>query len=98
MSHPPRRDARPHQAVKDHFATNVERLRRDKGITSEELAGRSSIEPRELREILRGNQEAGYGTIARLAAALGVNPGDLFDGIAWISPDVGEGRLEVDEG
>lgn len=52
----------------------------------EQLADRSDIETRELGDILSADREAPYGTIAALAGALGVEPGELFEGIRWIPP------------
>jgi len=63
----------------------------------EGLARRSQIDEREVREILSGNREARYGTIALIAGALGVEPGELFRGITWIPPSAGRpGRYEID--
>jgi transcriptional regulator with XRE-family HTH domain len=90
--------AETHEEARERFAANVERLRRGKGITAAELAERSLIDPGELKEILRGEREAGYATIALLAGALEVDPGELFRGIAWIPPEEGgEGRFEIEE-
>lgn len=83
--------------ARERFAANVERLRRRDGPTVEELADRARIDPRELTEILGGKREAGYATIARLAAALGAEPDDLLRGIRWIPPGAdGQGRFEVE--
>jgi transcriptional regulator with XRE-family HTH domain len=87
-----------HEEARERFAANVERLRRGKGMSTEELAERSTVDPRELGEVLRGDREAGYATIALLAGALEVEPGELFRGITWIPPaEGGEGRFEVEE-
>jgi transcriptional regulator with XRE-family HTH domain len=90
--------AETHEEARERFAANVERSRRSKGISVEALAERSTVDPRELDEILRGDREPGYATIALLAGALGVEPGELFAGITWIPPEEGgEGRFEVEE-
>jgi transcriptional regulator with XRE-family HTH domain len=84
--------------VRERFAANIERLRRRDGLSVEGLAARSQIDPHELRRILRGDEEADYGTIVLLAGALGVEPGELFEGIAWIRPGRdGGGGFKVDE-
>jgi transcriptional regulator with XRE-family HTH domain len=67
--------------ARERFAANVERLRRRDRLSVEELAERSDVEPGELREILAADREAAYGTIAALAGALGVEAGELFEGI-----------------
>jgi transcriptional regulator with XRE-family HTH domain len=90
--------AETHEEARERFAANVERLRRGKGISVEALAERSTVDPGELGEVLSGDREAGYATIALLAGALGVEPGELFRGIAWVPPEEGgEGRFEVEE-
>ena len=51
----------------------------------------------ELEEIVRGEREAGYRTIASLADALGVDPEALLRGIRWIPPtEDGRGRFEIE--
>ncbi len=75
--------------ARERFAANIERLRRREGLSVEELARRSEVDAGELGEILRADREAGYGTIAALAGALGVQAGELFEGISWTPP--GEG-------
>jgi transcriptional regulator with XRE-family HTH domain len=90
--------AETHEEARERFAANVERLRRGRGISAAELAERSTVDATELGEILRGGREPGYATIALLAGALAVDPGELFHGIAWIPPEEGgEGRFEVEE-
>ena len=84
--------------ARERFAANIERLRRREGLSVETLAELSRIDGPELREILRGHREADYTTIALLAEALGVEPGELFEGIAWIPPgEDRHGRFEIDE-
>jgi transcriptional regulator with XRE-family HTH domain len=72
--------------ARQRFAANIERLRRRDGLSVEELAQRADVDARELEEILRADREASYGTIAALAGALGVEVGELFEGIRWIPP------------
>jgi transcriptional regulator with XRE-family HTH domain len=67
--------------ARERFAANIERLRRRDGLSVEELAARSDLDEAELREILGAEREAAYGTIAALAGALGVEAGELFEGI-----------------
>jgi len=84
--------------ARERFAANIERLRRRDGLSVEALAERSLIEVRELEEILRGESEATYTSILLLAGALGVEPGDLIEGIRWIPPGDGHpGRYAIDE-
>jgi transcriptional regulator with XRE-family HTH domain len=72
--------------ARERFAANIERLRRRDGLSVEELAARADVDARELEEILGADREAAYGTIAALAGALGVEVGELFEGIRWTPP------------
>jgi transcriptional regulator with XRE-family HTH domain len=72
--------------ARERFAANIERLRRRDGLSVEELSARSDVDARELKEILSADREAAYGTIAALAGALGVEAGELFEGIRWTPP------------
>jgi transcriptional regulator with XRE-family HTH domain len=56
------------------------RLRR--GLTQEALARRSRISRPNLSAIERGRREVSLGTLRGLAAALGIRPGILVDGVA----------------
>jgi transcriptional regulator with XRE-family HTH domain len=79
------------------FAANIERLRRRGGSSVEGLAARSGVDADELTQILAADREAGYGTIAALAGALEVEPGELFEGISWVPGEEGRaGGLEVE--
>lgn len=79
------------------FAANVERLRRQHGYSSEQLAERSRIGSDELGAILRGEAEASVEAMYRLAGALGVTPGEFHEGVAWIPDGEGGGEFRVDE-
>lgn len=84
--------------ARERFAANIERLRRRDGLSVEDVAARSQIDPDVLRRILCADKEADYRTIVLLAGALGVEPGELFEGIAWIPPGQDDGgRFKVDE-
>jgi transcriptional regulator with XRE-family HTH domain len=84
--------------ARERFAANIQRLRLHDGLSVEVLAERAGLDGRELSEILRGDGEASYGTIALLAGALGVEPEGLFQGIRWIPPEGDDGgRFEIEE-
>jgi transcriptional regulator with XRE-family HTH domain len=80
---PTERDAR------ERFVANVEDLRRRTGLSREEFAQRSQVDSAELMRILRGELEAGAGAIYMIAGALGVEPGQLFQGVTWVPPQMG---------
>lgn len=70
----------------------VSRLQRALGFSDHELAARSGLDPDELEAVLRGEGKIAPEVLFLLAGALGVEPGDLLEGIAWV-PD-GEGGGE----
>ena len=59
-------------------AANVRRLRRKRKLTQAELAERASVDLRYLQRVEAAKVHAGVGYVAALAAALGVEPGELF--------------------
>lgn len=59
-------------------AANVRRLRLEQELTQADLAERASIDLRYLQRIEAAKVHAGVGYVAALAAALGVEPGELF--------------------
>lgn len=84
--------------VMKRFGANLERLRHGSGMSVAELVERSQTEEAEVRGILGGTKEPRYGTIALLAGALGVEPGELFRGIAWVPPREGvRGHFVVEQ-
>jgi transcriptional regulator with XRE-family HTH domain len=62
-------------------AANVARLRRQKKLTQVQVAHRSGIHHTEISRIERGLRDVRLSTLVRLARALKVKPGRLFDGI-----------------
>lgn len=79
------------------FAANVERLCRQRDYSVEQLAARSRIGSEELGAILRGEAEASVEAVYRLAGALGVTPGELHEGVAWIPDEDGGGEFRIKE-
>lgn len=79
------------------FGANVERLRRQRGYSLDQLVERSQIERGEVESILRGEAEANVDSIYRLAGALDVTPGELYRGMAWIPDGEGGGEFRIDE-
>jgi transcriptional regulator with XRE-family HTH domain len=83
-------------ARRARFAKTIERMRRDAGLSLDELAERSEIPAPELMAILGGDIEARVDTIYLLAGALGIDPAELFEGVAWVPGPKGGGHYEVD--
>jgi transcriptional regulator with XRE-family HTH domain len=78
------------------FAANVERLRRQHAYSVDQLAERSRIGRERLEAILRGEAEADVEAVYRLAGALGVEPGELHEGVRWIPDGEGAGEFRID--
>lgn len=57
---------------------NIRRLRLSRGLTQEELAGRSGIDMRYLGGIERGQENPTVAVVGRIATSLGTHPSKLF--------------------
>lgn len=66
------------KGIKD-FGMNLRRVRKEKGVTQEQLAFDTEIELRQLGRIERGEINTGISSVFKLAKALGVKPKELFD-------------------
>ena len=83
--------------VAKRFGTNLARLRERSGITQEELAFRASLHRTEIGLLERGGRLPRIDTLAKLAGALGVEPGELFNGITWTPGDFRRGQFKPDQ-
>jgi transcriptional regulator with XRE-family HTH domain len=63
------------------FAANLRRLRRERGLSQERLAHDAELNMTHVAKIERSEREPGVRTVAKLAKALGIPAGELFDGI-----------------
>jgi transcriptional regulator with XRE-family HTH domain len=81
-------------SVAKQFGANLSRLRERAGITQEDLAFRASLHRTEIGLLERGGRIPRIDTLAKLAGALGVEPGALFEGIRWEPGDVRLGYFE----
>jgi transcriptional regulator with XRE-family HTH domain len=86
-------------SVADQFGANLRYCRRRAGLSQEETAVLASLHRTAVGQLERGERVARADTIAKLAGALQIDPGDLFDGIAWETGavSVGRFRLEAEE-
>lgn len=76
---------------------NVERLRTERGMSLDELAGASAVSRPQIERLLRTEGHLLVDDLFLLASALRVDPGDLLDGIDWIPDEEnggGEYRVE----
>lgn len=85
------------RGVAKRFGTNLARLRERSGITQEELAFRASLHRTEIGLLERGGRLPRIDTLAKLAGALGVEPGTLFEGITWTPGDFQRGQFKPDD-
>lgn len=65
----------------DIFAANLRRLRQERGLSQESLAHDAGLNTTHVAKIERTEREPGVRTVAKLAEALGVPAGELFEGI-----------------
>jgi transcriptional regulator with XRE-family HTH domain len=72
-----------------NFARRLAQMQQDRALSTSALAERAGIERADLDRILRGEGPIPLDAVLFLAGALGVEPGRLLEGIAWV-PD-GEG-------
>lgn len=83
--------------VAEQFGSNLARLRRRSGLSQEEVGWRASVHRTEVSQLERGLRVARVDTVAKLAAALEVEPGEFFEGIVWEQGDVRYGRFSKPE-
>lgn len=72
--------------VAERFAANLERCKREKGVSLTEISERAEIHRTHLGLLLRGKRLARIDTLVKLSAALGVPPGALLEEVRWQSP------------
>jgi transcriptional regulator with XRE-family HTH domain len=80
------------------FGDNLKRQRRLADLAQDELAYRASLHRTEVSQIERGLRCPKADTIAKLAGALEIDPGKLFERIAWEPGDVRRGRFTEQPG
>ena len=67
----------------ERFRENVLRIRQARKLSQENVAERASVHRTQITLIENGRRQPGVETIVRLAGALEVSVGSLFDGIRW---------------
>ena len=61
------------------FGRNVRRLRKERGLSQEELAEKAQLHPTYVSGIETGNRNPTVKIVSRIAGALGVDPARLLD-------------------
>jgi transcriptional regulator with XRE-family HTH domain len=67
--------------AEQRFAANLRGLRREKGLSQEQLAAKTGLHPTEISRLERAVREPRLGTIVRLARGLDVGVESLVSGI-----------------
>ncbi len=80
-------------SVAKQFGANLARIRKRADMSQEEVSFRASVHRTEVSQLERGLRVARVDTVAKLAAALEVDPGELFQGIVWEPGDIRIGRF-----
>lgn len=65
------------------FGGNLARCRRVAHLSQDEVSVRASLRRAEVSQLERGLRVPRIDTVAKLAGALEVDPGELFEGIFW---------------
>jgi transcriptional regulator with XRE-family HTH domain len=81
-------------SVAEQFGDNLARIRKRAGMSQEEVSFRASVHRTEVSQLERGLRVARVDTVAKLAAALEVEPGDFFEGIVWQPGNVRLGHFK----
>ncbi len=71
------------RALADHFGRNVKRLRLRADLSQEQLSLRANLHRTEIGMLENGIRLPRLDTILKVAGALEVEAGKLFDGLAW---------------
>jgi transcriptional regulator with XRE-family HTH domain len=80
--------------VAEQFGTNLRRARKKADLSQEELAWGASVHRTEISQLERGLRNARIDTVVKLAGTIGVDPGELFEGIAWTPGGVRYGSFK----
>ena len=80
--------------LRQRLGDNLREARRQAGFTQEELSSRAGLHLTAVSQHERGVREPRFSTIAKLAAALRVEPNALFEGVEWL-PESERFEVEV---
>lgn len=71
------------RTIASRFAHNLSETRRRSDLSQEEVGVRAGLHRTEISQLERGLRVARIDTLVKLAGGLGIEPGELFTGIAW---------------
>jgi transcriptional regulator with XRE-family HTH domain len=90
-------DQKPTVELERAYGRNLRRLRKERGFSQEGLAERAELHRTQVGMVERGERGAGPDVTWKLAGALGVAPGELFAGAAYVPAENGrEARYTYD--
>jgi transcriptional regulator with XRE-family HTH domain len=81
--------------VGEMVGANIRRYREIAGLSQEALGYRAEVHRTSVSLYETGSREPKPAALARLAGALGVDPGRLYEGIRWVPGEEVPGRLIV---
>lgn len=85
--------------VREKFAANVRRQRRQSGLSQEAVGFRAELHRTQIGLLERGARMPRIDTLIKLAVALDCDPVDLIAGIEWRPAQVGDpGGYAVSDG
>lgn len=80
--------------VAARFGDNLVRVRKQSGLSQDEVALRASVHRTEISQIERGLRIPRVDTLVKLSGSLEVDPSELLNGIAWAPGRAVIGRFE----
>lgn len=84
--------------IREQVAANLRYARKRAGLSQEEVGVRASIHRTEISMLERALRLPRSDTLVKLAGALGVEPGELLDGIAWEPGEMRHGSFKPSTG
>jgi XRE family transcriptional regulator, regulator of sulfur utilization len=80
--------------VAGRFGDNLKRQRKRADLSQDEMSFRASLHRTEISQIERGLRLCRVDTVVKLAGALEIEPGTLFEGIGWEPGDIRIGQFK----
>lgn len=80
--------------IAQRFGANLARCRKAADLSQEETSVLASLHRTEISQLERGLRLARVDTVAKLAGALEIDPGELFKGIKWKPGEVRLGSFK----
>ena len=84
--------------VAERFGDNLIRVRKEAGLSQDELGVRASVHRTEISQLERGLRVARIDTLIKLASSLEASPAELLEGIGWEPGATHIGRFASPDG